>query len=164
MDIRKAEIKDLDELANAAATCFPAAEAASKERIAGRLAVYPDYFWVGRDESHELVSFAAGPVTKERDLTDNMYADPSVHDPDGDWQMVFCLCTMPQHRRKGLGGLVLQRLISEAEEKGRKGVVLACKEEKIPFYEKFGFVNEGVSKSKHGGARWYQMRLTFDKD
>ena len=149
MDIRKAEIKDLDELANAAATCFPAAEAASKERIAGRLAVYPDYFWVGRDESHELISFAVGPVTKERDLTDNMYADPSVHDPDGDWQMVFCLCTMPQHRRKGLGGLVLQRLISEAEEKGRKGVVLACKEEKIP---------------KHGGARWYQMRLTFDEN
>ena len=43
-------------------------------------------------------------------------------------------------------------------------MVLACKEEKIHFYEKFGFVNEGVSKSKHGGARWYQMRLTFDEN
>ena len=76
MYIKKAEKKDLDVLANAAATCFPAAEAASKERIEGRLSVYPDYFWIGRDEFHELVCYAAGPVTKEGTLTDNMYADP----------------------------------------------------------------------------------------
>ena len=27
---------------------------------------------------------------------------------------------------------------------------------------KLGFVNEGVSGSVHGGAVWYQMRLTFE--
>ena len=164
MFIKKAEKKDLDVLANAAATCFPAAEAASKERIEGRLSVYPDYFWIGRDEFHELVCYAAGPVTKEGTLTDNMYADPSVHDPNGDWQMIFSLCTMPEYRHKGMAALLLQRVISQAEEAGRKGVVLACKEHMIPYYERFGFVNEGLSESKHGGATWYQMRLTFDED
>jgi hypothetical protein len=43
-------------------------------------------------------------------------------------------------------------------------VVLACKEDKVPYYEKFGFVNEGLSGSRHGGATWYQMRLTFDEN
>lgn len=27
------------------------------------------------------------------------------------------------------------------------------------YYAKFGFVNEGVSGSTHGGVVWYQMRL-----
>jgi hypothetical protein len=34
----------------------------------------------------------------------------------------------------------------------------------ISFYERFGFVNEGLSESEHGGAPWYQMRLVFDEE
>jgi hypothetical protein len=41
----------------------------------------------------------------------------------------------------------------------RKGVILTCKAEKIPYYAKFGFVNEGESESDHGDAKWYQMRI-----
>ena len=39
--------------------------------------------------------------------------------------------------------------------------MLTCKERLLPFYSGFGFVNEGVSGSVHGGVVWYQMRLTF---
>ena len=48
-----------------------------------------------------------------------------------------------------------------AKEEKRKGVILTCKEEKIHYYAKFGFVNEGKSVSDHGGAKWYQMRVVF---
>ena len=41
--------------------------------------------------------------------------------------------------------------------------MLTCKEELLHFYERFGFVSEGVSGSVHGGAVWYQMRLDFLK-
>ena len=41
----------------------------------------------------------------------------------------------------------------------------ATKEEfadRIRYYAKFGFVDEGVSdKSSHGNVVWHQMRLTF---
>lgn len=47
------------------------------------------------------------------------------------------------------------------EAGGRAGVVLTCKERLIPYYERFGFRNEGLSASTHGGETWYQMRLTF---
>ena len=57
----------------------------------------------------------------------------------------------------------LQRAIAIAKEQGRMGVVLTCKGRLIRYYEKFGFVNEGLTaKSTHGGAEWYQMRLTFE--
>ena len=52
-------------------------------------------------------------------------------------------------------------LIADARAQGRKGLVLTCKEALVHYYAKFGFVNEGVSGSTHGGVVWYQMRLKF---
>ena len=37
--------------------------------------------------------------------------------------------------------------------------MLTCKDKLLHYYAKFGFVNEGVSASTHGGVVWYQMRL-----
>ena len=55
--------------------------------------------------------------------------------------------------------MALQRFIKLAKDEGRKGLVLTCKKNLISFYEKFGFQNEGISSSEHGGVQWYQMRL-----
>ena len=90
-----------------------------------------------------------------------MYSDASFHNERGAWQMIFGVNTLPEYRRKGLAGQVLQRVISDAREQGRKGCVLTCKEALLHYYAAFGFVNEGVSESVHGGVVWYEMRLTF---
>ena len=47
------------------------------------------------------------------------------------------------------------------DEPDLRGVVLTCKEKLVPYYAKFGFVDEGVSQSAHGGVVWHQMRRTF---
>ena len=52
-------------------------------------------------------------------------------------------------------------LIEDARKRGRKGLILTCKEGLIPFYEAFGYRNLGVSASVHGGAMWYDMVLEF---
>ena len=69
--------------------------------------------------------------------------------------------TAPAFRRRGCAGRVLERVIADARAQGRRGCVLTCKDKLVHYYEKFGFVNEGVSQSTHGGAGWYDMRLTF---
>ena len=38
------------------------------------------------------------------------------------------------------------------ENKGRKGLILTCKDRLIHYYAKFGYKNMGVSESVHGGA------------
>ncbi|MEH7523080.1 CpaF family protein [Bacillus sp. JJ1503] len=43
------------------------------------------------------------------------------------------------------------------EENEREGITLTCKQELVSFYEKFGFVDHGMSESNHGGVRWYNM-------
>ena len=160
MEIRKGTLKDLEAIAAVEAACFPAAEAATAEEFAGRLQQYGDHFWL-LWEGERLLAFVDGFCTDWPDLTDEMYADASLHRENGAWQMIFGVNTIPACRRQGYAGQLLQQVIADARAQGRKGLVLTCKEALVHYYAKFGFVNEGVSGSTHGGVVWYQMRLKF---
>ncbi len=160
MEIRNATIEDWKEIAAVEAACFPPAEAATEESIRRRLEMYANHFWLLFEED-QLISFVNGMVTNEPDLRDEMYEDASLHDENGEWQMIFGVDTIPSHRRKGYAEKVLWEIIKCSKEQGRKGLVLTCKDYMIHYYAKFGFVNEGVSESVHGNVMWYQMRLTF---
>ena len=92
-----------------------------------------------------------------------MYADASLCDEGGDWLMIFGVATDPAFRQKGYAGMLIARAIEGARSNGRAGLVLTCKPEKIAYYARFGFSDEGVSPSEHGGVIWHQMRLRFEK-
>ncbi|MGN0706918.1 MAG: GNAT family N-acetyltransferase [Faecalibacterium sp.] len=160
MYIRHAVMEDLDVLAALEAVSYPPAEGASRESIRGRLAVYPDCFWL-LEEQGRVCAFVNGFVTDQPDLLDVMYEDPVMHHPDGAWQMIFSVVTAPEVRGRGCASALLRRVLEDARAAGRKGVVLTCKEKLLPFYTRFGFVDEGVSGSAHGGVVWHQMRCTF---
>ena len=160
MLIRKATTADLELVTHIEATCFPPAEAAPREAFKERLDHYAGQFLIAFD-GDTPIGFIDGFVTDDEVLTDEMFADASLHNPNGVWQMIFGLNTMPEYRNRGVGGQLIEAFIELAREEKRKGVILTCKEEKIPYYAKFGFVNEGESESDHGGAKWYQMRIVF---
>ena len=160
MLIRTASIEDIEKIAAVEAACFPAAEAATKEQFAKRVEYYGNHFLLMFD-GEQLASFVDGFVTDEADLTDAMYEEAERHNEKGAWQMIFGVNTLSKYRRRGLAGELLQQMIQEAKEQKRKGLVLTCKDALVPYYAKFGFVNEGVSESVHGNVVWNQMRLTF---
>lgn len=161
MVIRTATIADVEKITAVEAACFPKAEAATKEQFAERVASYGNHFWL-MFEGEKLIAFVDGFVTDEKDLRDEMYEDAGLHNENGAWQMIFGVNTLPEYRRRGLAGQLLEQAISDAKKQGRKGLVLTCKDALLPYYAKFGFVNEGVSDySTHGNVVWNQMRLTF---
>lgn len=160
MEIRKATLNDLDAITALEAACFPEAEAASRKSFEKRLKVFADRFWLLWD-GERLVSMVNGMVTDQEELVDEMFADASIHQPEGAWQMIFGVATHPEYQRRGLAAQVLERAIDEVKAEGRRGLILTCKDFRIHYYAKFGFVSEGVSVSEHGGAKWYQMRLEF---
>ena len=161
MRIRTATQGDLTAVTAVEAACFPAAEAATEADFAKRLAAYPNHFWLLEEDDGTLVSFVDGMVTDEPILRDEMYENAALHNEDGAWQMIFGVNTLPAYRRRGCAGELLRRAIDDARAQGRRGCVLTCKEALVHYYERFGFQNEGVSESTHGGAVWYDMRLTF---
>ena len=160
MDIRTATVKDLDRITEVEALCFPPLEAASRKSFIERLEQYSNRFLL-LEMDGRLVSFINGMASDEDILRDEMFENASLHKEDGAWQMIFGVNTIPEYRKRGYAGIVMERVIHDVRAEGKKGLILTCKEALIPYYSKFGFEVEGVSESTHGNAKWYQMRLVF---
>ena len=161
MNIRYATMADLDDIASVESECFPVLEAATKEEFEQRIKYFGNHFWLMFDEG-KLISFVDGFVTDEADLTDEMYENASMHNENGAWQMIFGVNTLPEYRRCGYAKELIKKAILDARKQNRKGLVLTCKESLVPYYSKFGFIDEGITdKSTHGNVLWHQMRLDF---
>ena len=161
MNIRYATMADLDDIASVEAECFPVLEAATKEEFEQRIKYYGNHFWLMFDND-KLIAFVDGFVTDEANLTDEMYENTSMHNENGAWQMIFGVNTLPEYRRCGYAKELIKKAILDARKQNRKGLVLTCKESLVPYYSKFGFVDEGITdKSTHGNVLWHQMRLDF---
>lgn len=158
--IRYVKAEDLDRLAEIEAASYPKAEAAGRESIKKRMESFPECFWI-LEEDGIIKSFINGMATDEEDLTDIMYDDASMHKENGDWQMIFSVVTEKPYRGQGLANQVMNKVIEDSKARGRKGIVLTCKDGLRLFYEEFGYKDEGISQSNHGDTIWYKMRMTF---
>ena len=150
MSVRHAAPADLDRICEMEAACFPENEAASREALAERLETYAASCWLLED-GDVLAAMVNGMPTDEKDLLDDMYRTTGYYREDGRWMMIFGVDTAPAYRRRGCAARLINRVIADVKAGGRAGVVLTCKERLIPYYERFGFRNEGLSASTHGG-------------
>ena len=160
MVIKHASRKDIAALTAVETACFPPAEAATEKEFIDRVQYYGNHFWL-LYEGDKLLAFVDGFVTDEPDLTDDMYENAALHNENGAWQMIFGVDTDPAYRGRGFAGTLIKELIRDVKREGRLGVVLTCKEKLISWYRTFGFEDEGLSDSSHGGVTWHEMRLTF---
>lgn len=161
--IRQARPEDLDQVAEVERICFPEAEAAGRESLRLRIQAFPESFLVAEEQGGAIIGFINGAVTDKKTISDDMFEYAGLHKEDGAYQSIFGLDVLPQYRRQGIAAALMEGLIRSAEEKGRKGLILTCKERLIPYYGKFGYRNMGVSESVHGGAVWYDMIMEFEQ-
>lgn len=159
--IRNVKAEDLDQVTEVEALCFPAAEAATEESFRKRIDTFPESFLVAENESGKIIGFINGCVTDERTIRDEMFEDSGLHRADGMYQSIFGLDVIPEYRRQGVAADLMNHLIQTAKARGKKGLILTCKDRLIHYYEKFGYRSMGISGSVHGGAVWYDMLLEF---
>lgn len=155
--IRNVTALDLDAVTAVEAACFPPAEGATRESFAGRIAQFPERFFVACD-GENIVGLVNGCASNLPLIEDSMF-ESGGHDPAGKNQMIFGLAVLPDYQRRGIGALLMQTLIDYARNTDMDTVVLTCKEAKLAYYSRFGFENRGVSASVHGGVVWYDMVL-----
>ncbi|MCM1507694.1 MAG: GNAT family N-acetyltransferase [Ruminococcus flavefaciens] len=158
--IRHAVLQDLEMISELENTCFPKSEAAFKKDLYNRIQVFPENFWL-MEQDGRIISMINGMVSDIPNLLDDMYENANMHNKSGAWQMIFSVVTHPDFQNKGYAGHLMNQVIQDSVKANRKGIILTCKEKLISFYEKFGFVNEGISASVHGNTVWYQMRKNF---
>lgn len=159
--IRNVKAEDLDQVTEVEALCFPAAEAATEESFRKRIETFPESFFVAENESGKIIGFINGCVTDERTIRDEIFEDSGLHRADGMYQSIFGLDVIPEYRRQGVAADLMNHLIQTAKARGKKGMILTCKDRLIHYYEKFGYRSLGISGSVHGGAVWYDMLLEF---
>lgn len=158
--IRQVTIEDLDAVAEVEARCFPEAEAAAKTSFEQRIKTFPEVFFVAEID-RKIIGFINGCIINGTVIQDELYHNSLMHIPNGAFQTVFGLDVLPEYRNQGIAAELMNHMIEVSKSSGRKGVVLTCKKKLIHYYEKFGYVNKGISHSVHGGAEWYDMILTF---
>lgn len=156
-EIRNVTPMDLNAVTALEALCFPPAEAATREAFAYRIGAFPERFFVA-EQDRQIIGLINGCASGLETIEDRLF-EPRGHKPDGKNQMIFGLAVHPDHRCCGVAAALMERMIAFARKKGMERVILTCKEEKIPYYSKFGFQNQGISQSTHGGAVWYDMTL-----
>ena len=138
----------------------PPAEAASHEDVVNRMGAFPENFVVAV-KNDQIVGFINGGTTDKPVLPDEFYHDITLHKKDGEIQTVFGLNVIPEYRHQGIAGELVEYFKNLAKERGKKALILTCKEHMIPFYESHGLKKLGVADSCHGGATWYDMQIWF---
>ncbi len=156
----KATLHDLDDIVAIEVANFPEGEAADRKTLEERIISFGTHFVCLRYEGR-VISYAGGMVTDKRDFDNSMTTEASMHNEGGNWQMVFTIATLPEYQGQGLASWLVREFVRDARDQGRKGIVILCREEKLAFYKKYGFMNEGKSEFTKGGGEWYQMRIAF---
>lgn len=158
MIIRQATIHDAQAMFQVEAACFPPTEAASLEAIEERLKLFSDICYVC--EENGVIGFINGAKSKFETISDEFF-EHMIND-DGDNVLVFSLGVHPDHQRRGIGRLLLNAMIDQSRALNKKQIILTCKAHKVNYYASFGFKNDGIAESTHGGSVWYSMSMPLD--
>ncbi|MGO1724542.1 MAG: GNAT family N-acetyltransferase [Lactobacillus delbrueckii] len=156
----QARAEDLDRIVEIERAGFNEAEAGSPAQYKERIQKFTGSFLVARNLEEEIVGFITGPVvdSKYDYIEDWMYEKEteSLAGPGGN-QMVLTIAVHPDYRVQGIGSQLLDRFAETAKEMKRGRIALTCLEDRVPFYEKNGYVNHGQAESEHAGEIWYNM-------
>ena len=139
--IRRAGLGDLNAVAQVEAACFPPAEAASRDSLAKRLTAYGDSFLVAEQDG-EIIGFINGSVVDNETITDAMFDDISLHQPDGRYQAIFGLDVLPAYRSKGLGKEAFAFIEALAARENIRRLRLEVEEDNVrarSLYERLGY-------------------------
>ncbi len=145
MGIRKANEKDLDSLLELLHQLSPPSEEdlkEGKEKLKGilrKMLSNEDYFLCVLEREGKIL----GTGTLFLQLNISHGGKPVAH--------IENIVVDSAHRKEGVGRKIIDFLVEKAKEKGAYKIILACKKENIPFYEKSGFKEFSV-----------EMRLDLD--
>ena len=156
LKIRNVTMEDLPGLVEIEHQCFPIEEAATKEAFEKRIHLIPDSFFVAETKGR-VVGLVNGPVIERVFITDDLFSDIGPNPLSGGHQSILGLAVHRDYQNKGIASALLLQLEKQAKAKKRETITLTCKEDLISFYEKYNYLNNGISNSEHGGVVWYNM-------
>ena len=97
--------------------------------------------------------------THKEDITDEELKDMIGHNKDGKNMVIFSLAVLPEFQGNGISRKLMDRFIDVSKGLKKEKILLLCKSDLIPYYQNYGYLYGGKSKSTHGGFEWHEMYL-----
>ena len=158
MKIRQANLSDLDAITTIEWENFGPEEALSRDILEAHIQKLTTSFLVAERDG-QILGYLEGPVRPERHLVDQSFTS-EVEDYShliGHYISLTSLSIDKNAQNMGLGRSLLNAMKDIAIRDQRLGINLTCHDYLVAYYEKHGFINEGVSQSTYAGEVWYDM-------
>ncbi|MEJ2633130.1 MAG: N-acetyltransferase [Acidihalobacter sp.] len=133
-------------------------EAATCEKIARRVDVYPEGFMV-LETSDGILGFINSGAADRVDMADESFKELIGHNLAGKHSVILSMVVHPDYQGWGIASILMQNFILRMRRLGKDSVQLMCRERYIGLYAKYGFKPLRESLSTHGGLKWHEMEL-----
>lgn len=131
-------------------------EAATLEKIAKRIADYPEGFLVMEREG-QVVGFINSGCADEVAMADDAFKQLVGHDPAAPHVVIMSVAVDPAHQGKGYSLRMMERFVRGMAERGKSSIHLMCRERHVGLYERMGYRYARPSASGHAGLAWHEM-------
>lgn len=153
---RTATPADTDRCFEIETTAYEGDEAATREKIATRIAQYPEGFLI-MELGGEIIGFINGGCAHEVVMSDEAFKELVGHDPAAPNVVIMSVVIDPAQQGKGYSTRLMRAFIQRMNGLGKRTIHLMCKDRHVPLYERFGYRYVQPSASDHGGMAWHEM-------
>lgn len=157
---RQATAADIDRCYEIESAAYPADEAATREKIAIRIARYPQGF-LCMEQRREVIGFINAGCAWEVVMSDEAFKELVGHDPAAPNAVIMSVVLHPDYQGQGLSTQMMQAFIAHLRQQGKTAIYLMCKAQYLEMYKRFGYQFLKRSDSTHGGEEWFEMMQTL---
>lgn len=157
---RQATSHDVDRCFEIETTAYEGDEAATREKIATRIAQYPEGFLVLQLEG-QIVGFINSGCAHEVVMADEAFKELLGHDPQAPNVVIMSVVVAPAFQGRGYAGMLMVEFVRQMRERGKATIHLMCKDQHVGLYEKLGYRYVQPSASDHGGMAWHEMVMVL---
>jgi ribosomal protein S18 acetylase RimI-like enzyme len=158
--IRPVTLADLDRCFAIESVAYEGDEAATREKIATRIATWPEGFIVAQVDG-VVAGFINSGAAWQVEMADEAFKELIGHDPAGPNVVIMSVVVHPDYQGLGVAKRLMSEFITRMRGLNKASINLMCKERHVPFYQQFGFVYLKASASDHGGMAWHEMVLSL---
>lgn len=137
-------------------TAYEGDEAATHEKIATRIAQYPEGFLI-MELDGEIIGFINSGCAFDVVMSDEGFKELIGHDPAAPNVVIMSVVIDPAQQGKGYASLLMRTFVERMAGLGKRTIHLMCKDRHVPLYERFGYLYVKPSASDHGGMAWHEM-------
>lgn len=141
-------------------TAYEGDEAATLEKIATRIAQYPEGFLI-LEEDGAVVGFINSGCAHEVVMSDEAFKELVGHDAEAPNVVIMSVVVDSAHQGKGYAKKLMTAFVQRMGTLGKQTIHLMCKQQHVPLYTRMGYTYVRPSPSDHGGMAWHEMVMAL---